>query len=192
MPDFPFTLVDHNTHFRQVMVTGKTSQVSAMHLPPRETAMVGSPSDEHYILTAGSLKQGTSNELKAPSILSIDGGTTERLEAGEDGAKLVRIGDIQADPGSYAPDRQTANAQVLERVQAKDYSIADRKAAVADGSAMKDGTLVVKNGHDLQTAADAMHYHDDPVKAKAHLKGRAKTLGLPLPYGLRDTDSDGM
>lgn len=191
MPDFPISLANANDKFRQVLHTGKTSQVSVISLQPREVASFGGPEDEHLVIAGGTLRTGDLT-LGRGHVLTIRGGEVRELAADEDGVKLVRIGGIEAPEGSSAPDRQTASAQVLERQWAREFNVEQRKKAAKEGAAMKDGSFPIYNAHDLVNAADLLHHADDVPAARAHIKKRAAELKLPLPYSLRDNDNDGM
>ena len=60
----------------------------------------------------------------------------------------------------------------------RDFSQAERDAAASSGAAMSDGSFPVKTEADLKNAIQAIGRAKDPAKAKAHIKSRAKALGL--------------
>ena len=53
-----------------------------------------------------------------------------------------------------------------------------RKAAAKTGAAMPDGSFPIENEGDLKNAIQAIGRASDPAAAKAHIKTRAKALGL--------------
>lgn len=53
-----------------------------------------------------------------------------------------------------------------------------RKAAAKSGAAMPDGSFPIENEQDLRNAIQAIGRAKDPEAAKAHIRSRAKVLGL--------------
>jgi hypothetical protein len=60
----------------------------------------------------------------------------------------------------------------------KDFSADDRKKLADEGKAMPDGSFPIENGADLENAIHAVGRAKNPGAAKAHIKRRAKALGL--------------
>ena len=60
-----------------------------------------------------------------------------------------------------------------------------RKAAAKTGAAMPDGSFPIENQQDLENAIHAIGRASDPAAAKAHIKTRARALGLEklIPAG---------
>lgn len=67
-------------------------------------------------------------------------------------------------------------------VAKRKFSGKDRKRLVGSGAAMSDGSFPIANAKDLSNAHQAIGRAKNPAKAKAHIKNRAKALGLPNPF----------
>lgn len=67
----------------------------------------------------------------------------------------------------------------------KDFSTDKRKALAKQGKALPDGSFPIEDKNDLENAIHDVGRADDPAKAKAHIKARAKDLGAEdmLPDG---------
>ena len=63
-------------------------------------------------------------------------------------------------------------------VEKRDFDAAQRREAADTGAAMPDGSFPIKNGEDLKNAVRLAGHAKEPAKAKAHIKSRAKALGL--------------
>lgn len=61
---------------------------------------------------------------------------------------------------------------------ARTFSAKERKKHAASGAAMSDGSFPIKNAGDLRNAIRLAGNAKDPAAAKAHIKKRAKALGL--------------
>lgn len=189
MSQLNIRLAAANDKFRQVLGTTGTSQVTALALKPRESASAGGPTDEHYLVVTGGhgvLVDGTLLTVPAGDsrLLSNDGTST---------MKILKIGAPGPAAGSAAETREKAFQQDVERLTAKDYTVAERKDMAKSGEAMKDGTFPIKNQQDLNHAAQLWGHADNPQAAKAHIKKRAKQAGLSVPYSWQgDSDSDGI
>lgn len=65
-----------------------------------------------------------------------------------------------------------------------------REKLAEKGVAMPDGSFPIRNGGDLDNAVQALGRAKDPGRAKAHIKKRAKALGLshklPDDWGVRE------
>lgn len=70
-------------------------------------------------------------------------------------------------------------------LQAREFSGGERKDAAKKGQAMPGGGFPIKNAQDLKNAIQAIGRAKDPAAAKAHIKRRAKALGLEnlIPEG---------
>jgi hypothetical protein len=60
----------------------------------------------------------------------------------------------------------------------REFSTAEREAAAEKGQAMPGGGFPIKSEKDLKNAIQAVGRAKDPAAAKAHIKKRAKALGL--------------
>lgn len=60
----------------------------------------------------------------------------------------------------------------------RDFSADERKTLASSGAALPDGSFPISNKGDLQNAMRAIGRAKDPAKAKAHIRSRAKALGL--------------
>jgi hypothetical protein len=60
----------------------------------------------------------------------------------------------------------------------REFSADDRKRLASSGAAMPGGGFPIETKADLHNAMQAIGRAKDPAKAKAHIKARAKTLGL--------------
>lgn len=60
----------------------------------------------------------------------------------------------------------------------RDFTQEQRDQAASSGAAMEDGSFPIKTEQDLKNAIHAVGRASDPEKAKAHIKARAKSLGL--------------
>ena len=63
-------------------------------------------------------------------------------------------------------------------LEKRDFNAAERKKAAKSGAAMTDGSFPIENSSDLHNAMQAIGRAKNPAKAKAHIKARAKALGL--------------
>ena len=61
---------------------------------------------------------------------------------------------------------------------ARTFSSAERKKAASSGAAMPDGSFPIHNASDLSNAIRLAGNAKNPAAAKAHIKSRAKSLGL--------------
>lgn len=70
-------------------------------------------------------------------------------------------------------------------LQAKDFSKEKRDKLAKEGKARSDGSFPIENASDLKNAIRAIGRAKNPAAAKAHVKKRAKELGLEklLPEG---------
>lgn len=74
----------------------------------------------------------------------------------------------------------------------REFSQEERDRAADSGAAMPDGSFPIKNRSDLSNAIRAIGRAKNPAKAKAHIRSRAKALGLtdmlPDSWSKRDLD----
>jgi hypothetical protein len=62
--------------------------------------------------------------------------------------------------------------------EARDFNTEQRKKMAGKGQALPDGSFPIKNAGDLRNAIKLAGKAKDPGKARAHIKARAKALGL--------------
>jgi len=60
----------------------------------------------------------------------------------------------------------------------REFSAEQRRSAADSGAALPDGSFPIHNKSDLHNAMQAIGRAKDPAKAKAHIRRRAKALGL--------------
>jgi hypothetical protein len=84
--------------------------------------------------------------------------------------------------GNKFDDVNIWNGSAFEK---RDYSTHARERMASTGEAMPDGSFPIANGKDLQNAIQSIGRASDPAKAKAHIKARARALGMEdmLPEG---------
>ena len=74
----------------------------------------------------------------------------------------------------------------------KDYSADQRKQMAAKGHALSDGSYPIADTEDLKNAAIlAKSGHGNVGAAKAHIRKRAKELGVSSPLDDKKESSDG-
>ena len=69
------------------------------------------------------------------------------------------------------------HADVAEYLK-REFSAEQRRSAAESGAALPDGSFPIHNKSDLHNAMQAIGRAKDPAKAKAHIRRRAKALGL--------------
>jgi hypothetical protein len=84
---------------------------------------------------------------------------------------LVKIGGIEEEV-PFAP------VEAPDVLAKRDFSAAERKTDAKSGAAMPDGSFPIENEDDLKNAVKAYGRAKDKDAAKAHIKKRAKALGL--------------
>ena len=72
---------------------------------------------------------------------------------------------------------QEAEEEMTE-VEKRDFNAKERQHMADTGAAMPDGSFPIRNAQDLHNAIQSIGRAKDPEAAKAHIKARAKTLGL--------------
>jgi len=68
--------------------------------------------------------------------------------------------------------------QKLNEFEKRDFSASERRTAAQTGAAMSDGSFPIYNAKDLENAIRLAGHASNPAKAKAHIKSRARSLGL--------------
>jgi hypothetical protein len=68
--------------------------------------------------------------------------------------------------------------EVILDLHAREFSTEQRKKMASKGSAMKGGGFPIANAQDLKNAIQAIGRAKNPAAAKAHIKKRARALGL--------------
>jgi hypothetical protein len=107
--------------------------------------------------------------LKINEVSSVDRG------AGE-GVHIVLMKKDETSPYTDIEqgDLDDATLDYLKR----EFSAEQRRSAAESGAALPDGSFPIHNKSDLHNAMQAIGRAKDPAKAKAHIRRRAKTLGL--------------
>ena len=62
--------------------------------------------------------------------------------------------------------------------QKRDFNTKERERLAETGAAMKDGSYPIRNEQDLKNAIQSFGRAKDPEAVKAHIKSRARALGL--------------
>lgn len=75
-------------------------------------------------------------------------------------------------------------------LMARDYSADERRSLAESGKALPDGSFPIVDREDLENAIQAFGRAGDPAAAKAHIKKRARALGLEelIPEGWNNVD----
>lgn len=68
--------------------------------------------------------------------------------------------------------------EALDYFAKRDFSAKERKKDAKSGAAMKDGSFPIENESDLKNAIKLAGHASNPSAARAHIKSRAKSLGL--------------
>jgi phage head maturation protease len=69
----------------------------------------------------------------------------------------------------------------VNEVLKRDFSAKERESAASSGAALPDGSFPIENASDLANARQAVGRAKDKPKARAHIKARARELGVALP-----------
>lgn len=79
-------------------------------------------------------------------------------------------------------------------LRARDYSQEERERLASEGKALPDGSYPIVDREDLENAIQAIGRAKDPAAAKAHIKKRARALGLEelIPEGWNGMDRDAL
>lgn len=80
----------------------------------------------------------------------------------------------------------------LQEIEKRDFTAEQRRTAASSGAALPDGSFPIENSSDLHNAMRAIGRAKDPAKAKAHIRSRAKTLGLTSELSDAFKSEDGM
>lgn len=87
------------------------------------------------------------------------------------------------DPASVSPVKNNpfeAGAK-SKKVKKREFSDAQRSRLADTGAAMPDGSFPISNRGDLDNARQAVGRSKNPGAARAHIKERARALGVTLP-----------
>lgn len=90
--------------------------------------------------------------------------------------KEVSLVDKPANPQAVVLFSKRADP--IDEYMKREFSDDKRKELASSGAALPDGSFPIENGSDLENAIRAIGRAKDPAKAKAHIKSRAKSLGL--------------
>jgi hypothetical protein len=71
----------------------------------------------------------------------------------------------------------------LGDVEARNFSTDKRKKMAKSGTALPDGSFPIANEQDVHNAVALLHHAKNPTTAKAHIRTRAKALGMGDPFG---------
>lgn len=90
--------------------------------------------------------------------------------------KEVSLVDKPANPQAVVLFSKRADP--IDEYMKREFSDDKRKELANSGAALPDGSFPIENGSDLENAIRAIGRAKDPAKAKAHIKSRAKALGM--------------
>ena len=96
------------------------------------------------------------------------------VEGSIDPEGLCKLWVIPEDELSETPEQENNMSEVEKR----DFNAKERQHLADTGAAMKDGSYPIRNEQDLKNAIQSFGRASDPEAVKAHIKARAKTLGL--------------
>ena len=68
--------------------------------------------------------------------------------------------------------------KLKKKLRKREFSSKERTGLADEGKALPDGSFPIENGGDLRNAIQAIGRAKDPEKAKAHIKSRARALGM--------------
>jgi len=87
--------------------------------------------------------------------------------------------------------KKPKRAAESERLEEREFSGEQREKLAGKGAAMEDGSFPIVNRGDLENAIRAIGRAKDPAAAKAHIKKRARALGLTdlLPEKWRESET---
>jgi hypothetical protein len=109
------------------------------------------------------------------------GDVSALLKENADKAELLYAGLVEEAPdlGPREWERMMAEIMLMvEGPEARNFSQGTRKDLADKGHAMPDGSFPIENAGDLKNAIKLAGNAKDPAAAKAHIKRRAKALGL--------------
>ncbi len=100
-----------------------------------------------------------------------------QAEQGSVAAQLVLAG------GDFSMNPVTGQVTgvVVPDVAKREYSAEERRQLASSGAALPDGTFPITDRASLEDAAKRAHQGSDPAAARAHIRKRAKELGLEVP-----------
>jgi hypothetical protein len=77
----------------------------------------------------------------------------------------------------------SAAQSLVSDVEARNFSTDKRKKMAKSGTALPDGSFPIANEGDVHNAVGLLHHAKNPTAAKAHIRSRAKALGMGDPFG---------
>lgn len=90
---------------------------------------------------------------------------------------ICKLWVIPEEEFSETPE-QEKEEEMTEEVEKRDFNTKERQQMAESGAAMPDGSFPIRNAQDLHNAIQSIGRAKDPEAAKAHIKARAKSLGL--------------
>ena len=102
--------------------------------------------------------------LRVEEISSVDSGAGKGVNV-----MLIKrhMGGGMADDGNY-----------ISGVHKREFTAEERREAAGSGAALPDGSFPIHDKADLHNAMQALGRAKDPAKVKAHIRSRARALGL--------------
>lgn len=90
------------------------------------------------------------------------------------------VDELIASYKKRAPDEDPDEdaLEYLASFEKRSFSAGERKADAKSGAAEKDGSFPIENAKDLKNAMRAVGRSKNPGKTRAHIRARAKALGL--------------
>ena len=107
------------------------------------------------------------------------------VEGSIDPEGLCKLWVIPENELSEVPEKEN----IMSEVEKRDFNTKEREALAQEGAAMKDGSYPIRNAKDLANAIQSFGRAKHPEAVKAHIKSRARALGLTetLPEEWRKT-----
>lgn len=98
---------------------------------------------------------------------------------------------VKSDTDDYTPNTAKSAGELVEK---REFDTERRETLADEGKALPDGSFPIVNGKDLANAVKAIGRAKNPEKAKAHIKARARALGLTdqLPEEWKTEKSESM
>lgn len=135
-----------------------------------------SPDGAHYF-------DGTKNPFKAEGIkcnncifFNEEANQCVLVEGNIDPEGLCKLWVIPEDELSETPEQESQEEYM--NTEKRDFNTKERQQLADTGAAMKDGSYPIKNEQDLKNAIQSFGRAKDPEAVKAHIKSRARALGL--------------
>ena len=118
--------------------------------------------------------------LKISEVSSVDRGAGEgvRLVLMKRNMTAAAPGGDDAAVVAYLKRNYFAELEARYALEKRKFSAKQRRRDASSGVALPDGSFPIENEEDLKNAIRAVGRASDPAKAKAHIRARARSMGL--------------